>query len=550
MRAIRFLPVLILAFIVMGLFIVLYNEPVQAQGQNLLSNPSFEGQYSSYVPESALEQADCDLGVCTTAQTPSGWKPWWVKERPTDVNPEFKPAERNVGGNRVRTGDRAAQYFSFWSTHKAGLRQTVNVPPGSIVQFTIWGHSWLSESDNASISDFAGTPNMRIGIDPSGGTNPYSPGIVWSEFKQAFDSYQPFSVQAQALGDKVTVYTFSAPGVNPNSPDYGFKHTDIYWDDAALVVVGAGAAPPPPPPPADTGGEQPSTSPPAAAAPATQSGIGPTATPDADGVIYAQVQPGDSIWAVAARAGITLDDILEFNDLSRDDFVHTGDLLIVGFADPSSSETETEETSEEEVEEIDETEAEENETAEAEPTNTPEPQEEAEAALAPEEEESGVSICILAYDDANENGIQDTGEELKPAVAFTISDGQNVVSNYVTDGTSEPFCIQGLVAGSYRVTRSSLPDEVLTTPGDRAVSLTEGSSLDLVFGSYISEDSLTMINAEEELETPAVNEENPDETIEPTDGGSLSNIIIIGAIIVGILLVVLVILLFRRRSMA
>lgn len=540
MRAIRFLPILFLGLTILGLFALLTGGPALAQGENLLSNPSFEGQYSSYVPESPGEQADCSLGVCTTAQTPSGWKPWWVKERPTDVNPEFKPAERNVGGNRVRSGDRAAQYFSFWSTHKAGLRQTVTVPANSVVQFTIWGHAWLSESDDSLTSE-GGTPNMQIGIDPTGGTNPFSPNVVWSGFNQAFDAYQPFSVQAQAQGDKVTVFTFSAPSVNPNSPDYGFKHTDVYWDDAALVVVGAGAAPPPPAPPPDTGDDPPSDPAPAAAAPATQFGIDPTSTPDADGIIYSEVKPGDSIWAVAARSGITLDEILEFNEMSRDDFVRAGDLLIVGFAETPGTEPETTEQSAEE--EAGETPTAEEETPEPEPTNTPEAQEDLEATMTVEQENTDVSICLVAYDDANENGVQDAGEELRPDVAFTISDGEKVVSNYVTDGTSEPFCVQGISAGSYRVTRSKLTNEILTTPGDRAVSLTAGSSLDLVFGSYVNEDTLAVVSAE----TPATESLASDEVVEPGNGDALTTVIIAAAIVAVLLFAALVILVVRGR---
>lgn len=547
MRVIRFLPILFLGLTTLGLFALSTGSPALAQGENLLSNPGFEGQYSSYVPESPGEQADCPVGVCTTAQTPSGWKPWWVKERPTDVNPEFKPAERNVGGNRVRSGDRAAQYFSFWSTHKAGLRQTVTVPANSVVQFTIWGHAWLSESDDSLTSE-GGTPNMQIGIDPSGGSNPFSPNIVWSGFKQAFDTYQPFSIQVQAQGDKVTVFTFSAPSVNPNSPDYGFKHTDVYWDDAALVVVGAGAAPPPPAPPPDAGDvgdasdDPPSDPAPAAAAPATQLGIDPTATPDAEGIIYSEVKPGDSIWAVAARAGITLDEILELNNMSRDDFVQAGDLLIVGISGSQGTETEADEQPAEA--ETTESSTAEEERPESEPTDTPEAQEEVEATIAIEQEKTDVSICLVAYDDANENGVHDAGEELRPDVAFTISDGEKVVTNYVTDGTSEPFCVEGIPSGSYRVTRSKLTNEILTTPGDRAVSLTAGSSLDLVFGSYVTEDTLAVVSAE----TPVTASLTSDEVVEAKNDDALTTVIIAAAIVAVLLFAALVILVVRGRQ--
>jgi len=517
MRNRRLLPIALVTLVALSLLLTLAEQTVQAQEGNLLTNPSFEGAFSSYVPELPQEIADCRLGICTTAQVPLGWKPWWVKERPTDVNPEYKPATRDIAGNRVRTGDRAAQYFSFWSTHKAGLRQTVTVPANSKVQFAVWGHAWMQETDGSFVSDYAGTSNMRIGIDPTGGIDAYSPNVLWSGYQQAFDVYTLFSLEAQAAGDKVTVFTFSAPSVNPNSPTAGFKHTDIYWDDASLTVVGAGSGPAPV---NNSGG---GGNPPAAQAPTFV--LGPTATPNAEGIIYAVVQPGDSIWAIAARAGLALDELLSTNELSRDSVIRTGDLLIIGHGDAPEAEAETADpTAEEAVDGED--------SGESEPLPTPA------APVTPEvvavvAEVTGASICLTAFDDPNENGLKDAAEMLRPAVAFTISNNQAVVSNYVTDGSSEPFCIQGLEAGSYRVTRSNLPDEVLTTPGDHSVTLADATSIDLQFGSYLSDDLL----ADE-------SEANMDPAGE--DEGLLDTLVI-AAVVVGILLLIAVVILFVTR---
>jgi LysM repeat protein len=512
-----------------------------AQGENLLANPGFEGQYSSYTPETPAENADCALGVCTTAQMAPGWKPWWIKERPTDVNPEYKPATRDVSGNRVHGGDRAAQYFSFWSTHKAGLRQTLAVPANAVVQFSIWGHAWLTEADGTVVSDRAGTPNMRIGIDPAGGTNPYGQSIVWSDYLQAYDSYQQFSVQARAIGDKVTVFTFSAPSVNPNSPEYGFKHTDVFWDDASLVVVGAGSAPVAAP--AGGGGGDTSQAPPAAV-PAVRTFIDPTATPNAEGIIYSEVRPGDSIWALAARAGITLDEILELNDLSSDSVIRAGDLLIVGKGEAPEEQPEAEEVNAEEIETNPTSEAiepvpSEEESADITATITPEAVSSPEDLANVDVDDADVSICLTAYEDNNENGVLDGGESLRPAVAFTISDGRSVVSNYITDGTNEPFCILGLDPGTYRVSRSSLSNEVMTTPADQAVSLTRGSTLSLYFGSYLGDQPL----AEEDTAPQAGNVDSSD--------GITNNPLVMGALIAAFLLlitIVVIILVGRRRT--
>jgi hypothetical protein len=542
MRKYGLIMFMVLALFGLGFLLLPAENHVLAQGENLLVNPSFEGQYSSYVPETPQELADCPRNICTTAQVPQGWKPWWVKERPTDVNPEYKPAETNVGAERIHSGSRAAQYFSFWSTHKAGLRQTVTVPANAVLEFSIFGQAWISEEDNADVSDRSGTVNMQIGIDPTGGTNPYSPGVVWSGYQQPYDAYVRFSVQAQAQGEQVTVFTFSAPSVNPNSPEYGFKHNDIYWDDASLAVVGAGAAPAAAPPASSGGGG----SAPAPVAPAYVPG--PTATPNADGIIYAEVQSGDSVWALAARAGISLDKILELNEMGKDDLLRPGDLLIVGMGDPPSEEpvaAEDEQASSEEAlaaESQPEAEA----TPEA-PAETPAeaPAEVAEAKVA----SSDVSVCLKAFDDIDSNGVQDAGDALKAGVAFTISDGQSVVSNYVTDGESEPFCVTLPGPGSYRVARSILPNEILTTAGDRAVSLSEGSSLSLEFGSTMGEETVVAMVSDSTGQAPAESESQP---AAAEEGNTLLTVAVVAAVVVAVLLLVAVIAIIvnNRRANA
>jgi LysM repeat protein len=378
---------------------------------------------------------------------------------------------------------------------------------------------------------------MRIGIDPSGGTNPYGQSIVWSDYLQVYDTYQQFSVQAQAIGDKVTVFTFSAPSVNPNSPEYGFKHTDIFWDDASLAVIGAGSAPVAAP---SGGGGGDTSQAPAAAVPAVRTSIDPTATPNAEGIIYSEVRSGDSIWALAARAGITLDEILELNELTRDDVVRAGDLLIVGQGEPPAEQPAAEEASAEDPENNPTTEVIEQAPSEDESAAiTPEAVSSPDELAVVDVDDTDVSICLTAYDDNNENGVLDGGESLRPAVAFTISDGRSVVSNYITDGTNEPFCILGLDPGTYRVSRSSLPAEVMTTPGDQAVSLSRGSTLNLYFGSYLGDQSLT----EDDLESQAGDVSSSE--------GITNNPLVMGALIAAfLLLIAIVVIIFvgRRRA--
>lgn len=197
----------------------------------------------------------------------------------------------------------------------------------------------------------------------------------------------------------------------------------------------------------------------------------PTATPDADGVIYAQVQVGDTLWNIAARHRISLQELLDFNDLTESDLIQPGDLLIVGYGDPPATETPL-------------------------PTVTPTfppPPPPATAVPPP-----ATGVCLLAFDDQNQDGIRNNGEPLKAGVAITLFTSEAVVANYVTDGVSEPFCLDDLPPGEYNVTRSlnRTLGEVLTTEGNQGIILSRGRLVNLAFGSTTPDTAVPNIATE------------------------------------------------------
>lgn len=560
MRTVRNSILLCLIMAVAAIAVLSFSRgDAQAQGANLLRNPSFEEGFYTFDPDDyawvalyGSQRADCRTSdgqnlPCNTAQTPLGWIPWWISHADGDPDwknrmPEYKPATHPFA-NRLHSGNFAAQYFTFHSTHTAGLLQVVTVPANAEVQFSIWGQAWSSASDS-DFSDFPTTVNMRIGLDPTGGTNPYNAAIVWSDYKQPYDSYQQFSVSARAQGDKVTVFTIS-------SPDEARKHNDIYWDDASLVVTGQGTAPLPTATSAPAGSTAVPTTTgnsggtgatgvtgdsPAPTAIAQQPSGAPTSTPNAEGIIYYEVQAGDSYWSIAARHGLTIDEIYELNNAGEGSFVQPGELVMVGEAQPPA--TATPEAGEEE--------------ASAEPTATSAPP----TPTATEQPQTG-DVCLVAYSDANQNGQRDGGESLKGSVAFSIYDDEQVLVNYVTDGSSEPYCI-ALDSGNYRITRSTQPNETLTTDGEWAISVSAGSAQDFEFGSYTA-DSVAQAGVDPaepegaamalpEGETAA--ETATDETATAGDEGGVTRWVVIAAVVVAVLLFVgvLIIILSGRRS--
>lgn len=207
----------------------------ECQGANLLLNPSFEGQYSAYIPPNG--HPDCPAGICNTAQMAPNWTPWWLSHDPDDPPyiirmPEYKPADPIFTDPvRVRTGEAAQQYFTFFSNHKAGFYQQAAVAPGALLCFSIWGHSWSAQDDDDAYSGPEdGHLVQKIGIDPTGGTEWQSTNIIWGSEREQYDQYGLFEIQAVAQSPIVTVFVYSYP-------EFPVKHNDVYWDDAFLSVV-------------------------------------------------------------------------------------------------------------------------------------------------------------------------------------------------------------------------------------------------------------------------------------------------------------------------
>jgi len=210
--------------------------PVRAEGPNLIQNPSFE------LPYVLLPNKE----NCAVA---SPWVAWFREGIPSETSqgyrlaPEYKAAIRaDYPGNRVRSGDLSQQWFHSYGNFEAGvLQQVSNIAVGAKVRFEIWILAWSCDKEAKGNCDKAtsGDPSpmhLKVGIDPTGGGEPFSPAIVWAEEKDAYDAWTKFEVEAVAQKSTVTVYVYSYP-------TYRSQDNNVYVDDASLVVV---AAPPKP----------------------------------------------------------------------------------------------------------------------------------------------------------------------------------------------------------------------------------------------------------------------------------------------------------------
>jgi LysM repeat protein len=310
-----------LVLLVVALFHV---QPVQTalawqDPNNLLQNPGFEGDYYPWMN-------------LNTAQVAHGWTPWWRSRQDGDpkayyFQPEYKQANGYVFPERVHGGAAAQQWFTFFATHEAGMYQQVfGVTPGTRYRFTAWAQVWSSAEDNSSVSRDPAYPNLRVGIDPTGGWNPWAGSVVWSQPYAFYDQWGQLAVEAVAQADVLTVFMYSAP-------NYPVKHNDMYWDDAVLVPVGQGNVPPPtavpptPVPPGTTPESPPATAPPA-----------PTATcaPAPDDWVTYYVHRGDTLYSLARVTGTTVERVMSVNCLSSTT-IEVGQALLLPQLPPTAT---------------------------------------------------------------------------------------------------------------------------------------------------------------------------------------------------------------------
>jgi LysM repeat protein len=207
------------------LLISVMSGSVGAQS-NLLQNPGFEGGFTAVA----------------AGQVAANWTPWnapRTAEMPSYQNGQpvyLAASDANAQGvfPRIRTGGNAQVYYSFYETHDGGLYQQVSgVTPGTELRFSIYAYVWSSKFDDVNVSDEPGDVALRVGIDPTGGTDPFAASVVYTDAQVFYDAFRQYSVTATAQASTVTVFVRSTVG-EPVQGSY------VYLDDAVLEGTATG----------------------------------------------------------------------------------------------------------------------------------------------------------------------------------------------------------------------------------------------------------------------------------------------------------------------
>ena len=199
--------------------------------------------------------------------SPPGWMVFHREDGPY-VQPEARDA-RSKDPDRMKDGTKGFLIFNFGKRGDTGLMQTVEgVPRGSTVKLSAWAHAWSNHKDDKKPDAFphpdepkwsegagyrkiawpagsqpsdTGDPQQdgkanftfRIGIDPTGGNDPYSDMVEWSRAFHIYNAYvEQLTVEAVAQSETVTVFLHS-------ETLWAYKHNDAYWDGAVLEIVEA-----------------------------------------------------------------------------------------------------------------------------------------------------------------------------------------------------------------------------------------------------------------------------------------------------------------------
>jgi LysM repeat protein len=525
----------------------------QEPGTNLVANPGFEG-IGQPVNNSSPNSGNWTRDTFTGAQygeifTPEGWVTWWQEgefKRPEcKVVPNEHPF--NADPNRIYQGYYSGMCFTFFGKQNAGYYQVVrNIPVGSVVEGSFYAHAWACSQDSPPES--CGDPYsfyFQVGIDPNGGTDPFSQSIVWSSPYYHYDTYGLVGPVQATVGESGAATLFlRAYG------KWALKHNDAYMDNPSLKLISQGETPtptPPPPPPTSEASEAPE------APPTPQF----TPTPRLDGAIVHTIVEGDTLFGLAITYGVDLQQIYDLNNLGPDSLLQIGQDIVIattgeGVATPTPAP----------VQETPQPEA----PATEAPQTTPGADSgsgtgsgSGGAPAAPPEGKA--SVCVLAFYDSNSDMFRqpDGGEMLLPNAQVTLLGRSGPIDTRTTDGISEPWCFDSVDPGNYVVQHSPPPGYETTSGSQQSFILSDGQVLNLEL-PYVRDANAEPGENPASPESPGPDTPNPSnpDASEPTGdqeeaGGGVTNVLnvvlrVSGFIVLALAIAVLVLFVLSRRA--
>ncbi len=508
---------------------------LQEPGANLLQNPGFEGigrPLNNSSPNSNNWTRDTFTGATYgEIYTPEGWVTWWQEGdfgRP-ECHVIAREADFIEPVLRIYDGYYSGKCFTYFRKQNAGYFQVVrNIPPGSVVEGSFYAHAWSCDhyEDNALSCAEPYAFYFQVGIDPNGGTDPFSSNIVWSNPAYHYDEFGLVGPVQATVGEAGAATLFTRAYAK-----WTLQHNDAYMDNASLKLISTGETPTPTSPPP----------PPTSEAPPTPQF---TPTPRPDGAVVHIVESGDTLFGIALAYNVDVNELRRLNagTLGPNDLLSLGQEVIISGSPSAVSPTATPTPAPDQG----------TQPPEAPTESPPDDQPGTGDQTTPAPTGDSASLCVLAFQDMNNDGVyqSENGEMALPNAEFNLLGTAGPVGTYTTDGISEPYCFQNLEPGNY-ILRHSAPSGYTTDIGPWNVALGAGQTSSVNIG-YVrdetaSSDAETTPNPNappEGEETPAPVEGEPE-----TDGVTqlLNTVLRVSGIVVLLLAIALGGLFFLSR---
>jgi len=180
-----------------------------------------------------------------------------------------------------------------------------------------------------------------------------------------------------------------------------------------------------------------------------------TPTPGSDGKIFYTVQAEDTLWSIAAIAGISVGELRAINNMHPNESIRPGQQIFLGMGGPALITPTAGPTQ-----------------APPTPTITPTP-------------ESGTSrLCVLLYDDSNGDSLRQEEEPVVPngAISVVEKNGKFNKSEETKPGI-DPLCFEDIPPGDYNISVAIPEGYNPTTNTNYAIKIKAGDNTYVDFGA-------------------------------------------------------------------
>jgi len=104
-------------------------------------------------------------------------------------------------GVQARTGEGFAGSIAGSNVKNGGIYQIVEVDPGAVYEAAVWVYTYQTPG-NGQRGDVA----CRLGLDPTGGTDPAGPHVLWTTYRPSHKEWSQLRLAAAANTDRMTIF--------------------------------------------------------------------------------------------------------------------------------------------------------------------------------------------------------------------------------------------------------------------------------------------------------------------------------------------------------